>query len=64
VRLASLKAVRLELSRLYTSAKAGDIDSQTAARLGYLLDRVRQTILDGELEARVLELEELSEEKP
>lgn len=62
LRLSSLKAVRLELARLYASAKAGDINPTDAAKLGFLLDRIRQTLLDGELEARLLALEQLAEE--
>ncbi len=63
LRLSNLKQVRMELARLYVAAKAGDINPTDAAKLGFLLDRIRQTILDGELETRVQALEQLTNER-
>lgn len=59
-----MKEIRLELARLYRETKAGHINPADAAKLAFILDRVRVCIVDHELEARVLELELLSEEKP
>lgn len=58
IRLATVKQVRLELARLYRETRAGDIEPATAAKLAFILDRVRQCIVDHELEARVSELEQ------
>lgn len=63
-RLSTVKEIRLELARLYRETKAGHINPADAAKLAFILDRVRVCIVDHELEARVLELELLSEEKP
>jgi hypothetical protein len=63
VRLATVKEVRLELARLYRETKAGHIDPADAAKLAFILDRLRQCIVDHEIEARVMLLEQLTEEK-
>lgn len=57
VRLATVKEVRLELARLYRETKAGDIDPTNAAKLAFILDRIRVCLIDYELEARVAALE-------
>jgi hypothetical protein len=59
LRLATVKEVRLELARLYREARAGKVPRADAAKFAFLLDRVRQCIVDHELEARVLALEAL-----
>ncbi len=59
VRLATVKEVRLELARLYRETKAGQINPADAAKLAFILDRVRQCITDHELEDRVHALEQL-----
>jgi hypothetical protein len=63
VRLATVKEVRLELARLYRETKAGHIDPADAAKLAFILDRLRQCIVDHEIEARVMLLEQLTEER-
>lgn len=63
VRLSTVKQVRLELSRLYSETKAGHIDPTSAAKLAFILDRVRVCIADHELESRVMLLEQLIEEQ-
>lgn len=62
-RTATLKQVRLELSRLYAETKAGHINPTDAAKLAFILDRIRVCIVDGEFEARVMLLEQLIEER-
>lgn len=57
--LATVKQVRLELARLYRETKAGQINPADAAKLAFILDRVRQCITDHELEDRVRALEQL-----
>jgi hypothetical protein len=61
--LATVKQVRLELARLYRETKAGHIDPADAAKLAFILDRLRQCIVDHEIEARVMLLEQLTEER-
>ncbi len=47
-----------ELARLYRSAKAGQIETQDASRLANMLSILSRMIEGGELERRVLALEE------
>ena len=56
-RLASVKDVRVALAGVYRDARTGKVDTQDAARLGYLLNLIRQCIVDGEIEARLAALE-------
>lgn len=56
-RLKNVKQVRLELARLYRETRQGIIHPDDAAKLGYLLDRIRVCIVDHELEERVTALE-------
>ena len=57
LRLATIKEVRLELARLYRDTKKGKVPPGDAAKLAFLLDRIRACIVDHELEARVEQLE-------
>lgn len=53
--------VRRELARLYRQAKAGQIPTQDASRLAYILNLLRQSIETGDLEARIQALEAAKE---
>jgi len=57
-RLATVKDVRVALAGLYRDARTGKVDTQDAARLGYLLNLIRQCIVDGEIEVRLRALEQ------
>jgi len=60
-RLATVNDVRLALANLYRDTRSGRVDTQDAARMGYLLNLIRVCIVDGELEARLTALEERHE---
>lgn len=53
--------VQRELARLYRQAKAGQIPTQDASRLAYILNLLRQSIETGDLEARIQALETAKE---
>lgn len=57
VRLDSVKRVRLELSSLYRDARAGKVPASDAARLAFILGRIRQSLADYELVERIEALE-------
>jgi hypothetical protein len=56
-KLADVRQIRAELSRVYRQAKAGEIDTTTATRLAYMLDLMSRMIERGELENRIELLE-------
>ncbi len=57
VKLATLRHVREELSRLYRAARVGKIPTSDATRLGYLLAQIRDTIMAEDIEKRLESLE-------
>ncbi len=57
IRLDSVKRVRLELSNLYRDARIGKVLPSDAAKLAFILDRIRQCLVDYELVARIEALE-------
>lgn len=58
LRLEKIADVKRELSRLYREARRGEITTQTATRLAYLLNMMAQLIETAELEKRVALLEQ------
>lgn len=58
IRLATVRDVRRELAKLYCDARGGRVAPGDAAKLAFVLDRVRQCLADVELEQRVIFLEE------
>jgi hypothetical protein len=58
VRLASIQDVQDELARLYRAARAGELDTADASRLGFLLVSLGKIMKDSDLEARITELEQ------
>ena len=63
-RLDTLRDVRRELARVYRELRAGTLDPMIAAKAVYALAALRQTIFDGEVEARVEQLSEGKEDGP
>ena len=57
-RLKSLEDVRRYLANLINEARAGNVEITLASRLGYLLNILKSTIADSDLEDRVKRLEE------
>ena len=57
-RLKSLEDVRRYLANLINEARAGNVEITLASRLGYLLNILKSTITDSDLEDRVKKLEE------
>jgi hypothetical protein len=57
MRLETVADVRRELKRCYVDARNGDITSQDATRLGYLLDLLSRMIERSNLESRIEALE-------
>ena len=61
VRVGSLRTIGqvcTELGRLYRAARRGDLGTDDAARLGHILNILRQGIEVGSLESRLQRLEE------
>ncbi len=50
--------MRRELARLYGDVRAGRVPAGDGARMAFILDRVRQCLVDHELEQRIIVLEE------
>ncbi len=57
LKLGSVADVKRELARLYREARRGEITTQTATRLAYLLNMMAQLIESAELEKRVEAIE-------
>ncbi|GAB4140311.1 MAG: hypothetical protein Tsb0016_07420 [Sphingomonadales bacterium] len=55
--LASLKDVRSEMAHVYRLARAGEIKTQDATRLAYVLRQVADIIAHAEIEDRLNALE-------
>ncbi len=62
-RLKSLADVRRYLAALINDVRNDEVDGALAGRLGYLLNILRGTIADSDLESRILALEKEAEEK-
>jgi hypothetical protein len=58
LRLNSVREVRRELCKIYAEARCGEIPTQTATRLAYLLQVLAAMIRDGDMEDRIATLEE------
>lgn len=61
-RLDRASDVRVELARLYRSARKGDLPISDAARLGYLLSLLGRLIETSDLEQRIERLEKTNEQ--
>ena len=57
VRLASIRDIKKELASIYRLAKSGQIGTQTATRLAYLLDLMARLVERGDIEDRIAALE-------
>lgn len=57
LRLNSVRDCRRELVKVYLQTRRGEIDTQTATRLAFLLQTLVAMIRDGEMEARIEALE-------
>lgn len=60
--LSTLNDVKVELARLYRQAKAGKVETSDASRLAFILNSLGRVIVDAELEARIQQLEQLTDE--
>lgn len=58
IKLETVLDVRNELSRVYRSAKAGDIPPEVASRFTFMLGTLGKLIVDSEHEARLNRLEQ------
>jgi hypothetical protein len=56
-RLKTLKDVRVYLADLINETRTGKVDSNLAGKIGFLLNILRGTIADSELEERLSKLE-------
>lgn len=62
IALTKLSHLRAELASIYREARRGEIDTQSATRLAYLLQVLAKVIETGDIERR-LELLEQAQEK-
>lgn len=58
MRLASIREVRREMAKVYAEARAGELRTEVATRLVYMLTQISNLIRDSELEQRVQQLEQ------
>lgn len=58
LRLGSLREVRREMAKVYAEARSGEMKTDVASRLVYILTQLSNLIRDSELEQRVQELEQ------
>ena len=56
--LSSLAGVRIELVKIYRSARRGELDTQDMTRLAYVLGQIAKVIETGDLEKRLERLEQ------
>lgn len=57
IRLATADDIRVEMAKVYRAAKRGQMPTQDATRLVYMLGEVRKAIELGVIEQRIQELE-------
>ena len=62
-RLKSLEDVRRYLANLINETRAGNVDPSLSTKLGYLLNILKSTISDSDLESRIKKLEEIVNDK-
>lgn len=58
IKLSTIRDVRLEMTSVYRMAKRGELDTQTAGRLAFILTQVGKLIEAEKIEPRIRELEE------
>ncbi len=56
--LNDLRGIRREMIKVYRATRRGDLDTRDAARLVFVLREIARTITEGELEERLIALEE------
>ena len=56
-KLANIREVRREMAKVYAEARIGQLRTDTATRLVYILTQLSNLIRDSELEERVQQLE-------
>lgn len=56
-RLTTIREVRREMAKVYAEARAGELRTDVATRLVYMLTQISNLIRDSELEQRVQQLE-------
>ncbi len=56
--LNDLRGIRREMIKVYRATRRGEIDTRDAARLVFMLREIARTITEGELEERLIALED------
>lgn len=56
--LRTIEHCRLEMARLYRAMRAGTMDSQDGSRLAFVLSQIAKLIEQGDLERRLIALED------
>jgi hypothetical protein len=57
IKLDTLRNIRDEIGRVYREARCGKIQTQDATRLVFVLDKLREVVVDMDLETRLHALE-------
>lgn len=57
-RLTTIREVRREMAKVYAEARTGELRTDVATRLVYILTQISNLIRDSELEQRVQQLEQ------
>ncbi|AEJ02499.1 hypothetical protein Nit79A3_2745 [Nitrosomonas sp. Is79A3] len=58
IKLATIEDCRREMARVYRDARTARIDTQDASRFVYILSQIGKLIETGQLEQRLIELEQ------
>ena len=58
IKLATIEDCRREIARVYRDARTAKIDTSEASRLVYMLSQIGKLIETGQLEQRLIELEQ------
>ena len=58
IKLATIEDCRREMARVYRDARTAKIDTSEASRLVYMLSQIGKLIETGQLEQRLIELEQ------
>jgi len=58
IKLATIEDCRREMARVYRDARTARIDTSEASRLVYMLSQIGKLIETGQLEQRLIELEQ------
>jgi len=63
INLSSAETIRQEMARVYREARSGQIDTNEASKLIYMLSQITKAYELGEIEKRLAELEQATQQR-